>query len=182
MDLCKDCDKYIGELCDKCVPNRFLEESRVIGCNEKFDELSSNEKYRFQRYGICPDCKEMNTGYAWCSKCDPGRFLREGMTSGTAEMDKLILDAQLQALGYYNHLEWIPFDRLKDIKPIGEGGFANVYSATWLDGKPETHREKRRTTPIMVALKKLKNLNNTIEAFAVKVIEYLNLLNQIIIK
>ena len=71
------------------------------------------------------------------------------------------------------------FDRLKDIKPIGEGGFADVYSAIWLDGEPRIHRKKRRTTPIMVALKKLKNLNNMIEAFAGEVIEYSNLLNQI---
>ena len=34
----------------------------------------------------------------------------------------------------------------------------------------------------MVALKKLKTLNNMTEAFAGKVIEYLNLFNQIIIK
>ena len=124
----------------------------------------------------------MNTGYAWCNKCDPGRFLREGMTSGNAEMDKLIHDAQLQADSYWFNLEWIPFDRLIDIKPIGEGGFANVYSATWLDGESKFHRKKRRSTYITVALKKLKNLNKMTEAFAGEVIEYSNLLNQIIIK
>ena len=91
-------------------------------------------------------------------------------------MDKLIHDAQLQATSYNINLEWIPFDRLIDIKPIGEGGFANVYSATWLDGNPKLHREKRRSTPITVVLKKLKNLNNTTEAFASKVIEHSNLL------
>src|SRR5688572_15176497 len=100
MDHCEDCDDLY--VCDKCVPNRFLEESRVIGCNKKFDELSSDEKSQFQFYGICPDCKEMNTGRGWCNKCDPGRFLREGMTSGNAEMDKLIHDAQLQTLDYSN--------------------------------------------------------------------------------
>ena len=88
----------------------------------------------------------------------PERFLREEMTSRNAEMDKLIHDAQLKTDGYYNHLEWIPFDRLIDIKPIGEGGFANVYSATWLDGKPEFYRKKRQT--------------NLTEAFASEVIEY----------
>src|ERR1044071_1126304 len=106
----------------------------------------------------------MNTGCGWCKKCDPGRFLREGMTSGNAEIDKLIHDAQFQTKHYSKNLEWIPFDRLNDIKPIGEGGFANVYSATWLDGEPEYHREKRRSSPITVALKKLKNSNNITEA------------------
>ena len=121
---------------------------------------------------MCSDCKGMNTGCAWCGKCDPGRFLREGMTSGNAEMDKLIHDAQLQTRRDSNNLEQIHFDRLIDIKPIGEGGFANVYSATWLDGEPKIHRKKRRSTYITVALKKLKNLNNLTEAFASEVIEY----------
>ncbi|RGB33863.1 kinase-like domain-containing protein [Rhizophagus diaphanus] len=30
-------------------------------------------------------------------------------------------------------VEWVPFDRFEDVKQIGEGGFANVYSATWID-------------------------------------------------
>src|SRR6266498_2467338 len=112
--------------------NRFLKESKTIGCYKKLDELSRDEKYRFKNYGICHDCKQMNTGHAWCNKCDPGRFLREGNTSGNAEIDKFLHEAQLRATSYYESLEWISFDRLADIKPIGEGGFANVYSATWL--------------------------------------------------
>jgi hypothetical protein len=69
MDHCKNCSSI--KLYDECAPNRFLEESRIIGYNKKLDELSYDEKYQFQRYGICPDCKELNTGYAWCNKCDP---------------------------------------------------------------------------------------------------------------
>jgi len=148
-----------------------LEESKTIGY-KKLDELSRNEKYQFKKYGICPDCKQMNTGCAWCNKCDPGRFLREGKTSGNAEIDKLIYEAQLQTKNYYNNLEWISFDRLIDIKPIGEGGFASICSATWLNGKPEIGRKKKRSVPITVAFKKLKNLNNIIEAFTNEVIEY----------
>ena len=41
------------------------------------------------RYGICSNCKDKNTGYAWCNKCDPGKFLKEGKTSGNPEIDKL---------------------------------------------------------------------------------------------
>jgi hypothetical protein len=32
-------------------------------------------------------------------------------------------------------LEWIPFDRFKDVKQIGEGGFAKVYSTKLIDGR-----------------------------------------------
>ena len=104
--------------------------------------------------GVCPDCKEANTGYAWCNKCDPGKFLKEGKTSGNPEIDNLIYESQLKTKHYNNNLEWIPYDRFRDIKLIGEGGFANIFSATWLGYK----------TKGRVALKKLKNSNN-MEAF-----------------
>ncbi|CAG8713846.1 10134_t:CDS:1, partial [Ambispora leptoticha] len=31
-------------------------------------------------------------------------------------------------------IEWIPFDRIMDIKEIGEGKSGSIFSATWLDG------------------------------------------------
>ena len=113
-------------------------------------------------YGVCSDCKAPNTG--WCNKCDPGKFLKEGKTSGNPEIDNLIYESQLQTKHYYRNLEWIPYDRFQDIESIGEGGFANIYSATWLDGKPIYDKTKKRTKPIRVALKKLKNSEN-IESF-----------------
>ena len=58
--------------------------------------------------GVCPDCKEPNTGYGWCNKCDPGKFLKEGKTSGNPEIDKLIYESQLKTVHYVNNLEWIP--------------------------------------------------------------------------
>src|SRR5215213_8583063 len=115
-------------------------------------------------YGVCPDCKAPNTGFAWCNKCDPGKFLKEGKTSGNPEIDNLIYESQLKTNHYYSNLEWIPYDRFQDIKSIGEGGFANIFSATWLDGEPEYSNTKQRTSPIRVALKKLKNSEN-MEAF-----------------
>ena len=114
-----------------------------------------------QYYGVCPDCKEPNTGLAWCNKCDPGKFLKEGKTSGNPELDKLIHESQLKTWDYCNNLEWISYDRFQDIKSIGEGGFANIYSATWLDGEPIFNKTiKKRTEPIKVALKKLKDSKN----------------------
>ena len=117
-----------------------------------------------KKYGVCPDCKAPNTGYAWCNKCDPGKFLKEGKTSGNPEIDKLIHESQLKTRHYHNNLEWIPYDRFQDIKSIGEGGFANIFSATWLDGEPTLDKAKKRTKPIRVALKKLKNSEH-MEAF-----------------
>ena len=119
-------------------------------------------------FGTCPDCKKPNTGKAWCNKCDPGKFLKEGKTTGNSEIDNFIYESRIKKDSYDDNLEWIPYDRLQDIKPIGEGGFANIYSATWLDGEPEVNYEnktKKRSKPFTVALKKLKSSENKMEAF-----------------
>src|SRR4051795_1112359 len=92
----------------------------------------------------CPDCKEPNTGWAWCNKCDPGKFLKDGKSSGNPEIDKLIHESQLKTKHYYKNLEWISYDRFQDIKSIGEGGFANIFSATWLDGEPVEFSNTKR--------------------------------------
>ena len=41
---------------------------------------------------------------------------------------------QLRTIVYNFMIEWIPFDRLNNIKKIGESAFGPVFSATWLDG------------------------------------------------
>ena len=60
-----------------------------------------------------------------------------------------------------------PFDRFEDIKQIGEGGFAKVYSAIWIDGKSYYNKQndgswkkKLDSKPIKVALKRLNGSQN----------------------
>ena len=60
----------------------------------------------------------------------------EGWTSGNNDIEQLIKDSD-------GRLQWVPFDRLKDIKQIGEGGFAKVYSATWINGRKNEVALKR---------------------------------------
>ena len=55
-------------------------------------------------------------------------------SSGNHDIDELIKGTSL---------EWVPFDKFKDIKQIGEGGFAKVYSATWIGSKVEKVALKR---------------------------------------
>src|SRR6185437_4366146 len=77
--------------------------------------------------GVCLNCKKPNTERAWCKKCDPGRL------NGNREIDNILHEAQRKTRNYDDNLEWIPYDRFENIKLIGEGGFAKIYSATWLD-------------------------------------------------
>ena len=75
----------------------------------------------------------------WCKECVPSCII-EGWSSGNSEIDEFIKDTTYNAESYDGcplFLEWVPFDRFEDIKPIGEGGFAKVYSAIWIDGRAE---------------------------------------------
>ncbi|RIA85673.1 hypothetical protein C1645_830451 [Glomus cerebriforme] len=66
----------------------------------------------------------------WCKGCLP-REIIEGWTSGNYDIDVFIKDTIYNATinNYYPlFLEWVPFDGFKNIKQIGEDGFAKVYS------------------------------------------------------
>ncbi|RIB30427.1 kinase-like domain-containing protein [Gigaspora rosea] len=83
--------------------------------------------------GVCEHCKRYNTYPAWCQSCDPRKVVQE--TSGDKNIDYCIKEFQLKATAFENVIEWIPFDKLENIKIIGKGGFGTVYSSNWLDGK-----------------------------------------------
>ncbi|GBC31022.2 kinase-like domain-containing protein [Rhizophagus irregularis DAOM 181602=DAOM 197198] len=96
-------------------------------------------KLNISNHKICSYCNKPFTENLWCKKCDPCRIM-EGWTSGNSDIDSFIKDTMYNNARkryYYvsRFLEWVPFDRFTDIKKIGEGGFAEVYSATWIDGK-----------------------------------------------
>src|ERR1041384_5417510 len=107
----------------------------------------------------------------WCIECVPSRLI-EGWSSGNSEIDNFIKDTIYNAKlhhdnGKYNplFLEWVPFDRFEDINQIGEGGFAKVYSAKWIDGPAKFIREfgiqkKLKPEPRIVALKRLNGSQN----------------------
>ncbi len=86
----------------------------------------------------------------------------EGLTSGNLNIDKFIKYTIYKAKEDYDSLlEWVPFDRFMDIEQIGEGGFAKIYTAIWIDGKSKFHKQdneswkKRKSRPMEVVLKKL---------------------------
>ena len=108
--------------------------------------------------------------YPWCKECVP-RYIIERWTSENTEIDDFIKDTIYNAemsRGRPVFLEWVPFDRFKDIKQIGEGGFAKVYSATWIDGYSHNGRyykqdgswKKLDPKPITITLKRLNGSQN----------------------
>ncbi|RHZ83868.1 hypothetical protein Glove_87g224 [Diversispora epigaea] len=116
---------------------------------------------------ICPECNQKDTSYNWCKPCNLKHFQNDfnNWTSGNAKVDKFIQDAQLNANNYWRVIEWIPYDRFKDVKQIGKGGFGTIHYARWIDGyidkwDIENQQWKRYYKDQEVALKKFDNFVN----------------------
>ena len=118
----------------------------------------------------CKKCGKRYTSYRWCKPCQidnlKGNFTN--WTSGNEKIDNFIQEMQLK-INRYNDIvfEWIPYNQFSDIKEIGKGGFATVYSAIWKDGALEYDgfNEYTRKSNCKVALKCLHNSQNITNEF-----------------
>ena len=155
--------------------NNDTENNAQIPLESEFDKLNISDKDSNPVNINHENCYESYIGgKPWCKECVPCCII-EGWTSENTEIDEFIKDTIYNAkiVYYYKYddnyplfLEWVPFDRFEDIKQIGEGGFAKVYSATWIDGRAIYDRRndgswrKKELEPIKVALKRLNESNN----------------------
>ncbi|GES74455.1 kinase-like domain-containing protein [Rhizophagus clarus] len=107
-----------------------------------------------------------STKKLWCKECNPFN-ITEGWTSGNPDIYKFIKESKFG----YDFLEWVPFDRFTDVREIGEGGFAKVYSATWIDSKSnyyindDGNYKKMEAKRKAVALRKLNESQNMPEKY-----------------
>ncbi|GBB96885.1 hypothetical protein RclHR1_28610001 [Rhizophagus clarus] len=88
------------------------------------------KNYMMVLNNICKKCKHV---------CNAIYFQQnfENWTSNDDDIDKFIRDTQLLVHDKYNiknALEWIPHDKLNDIKYVTKNEFGEVYRANWIDG------------------------------------------------
>ena len=111
-----------------------------IPIESEFNELNISDKVSNINH---KNCYQPFYYKYWCKECVPSCII-EGWTSGNSEIDEFIKDTIYNA-GYSGtyplFLEWVAFDRFENVKQIGEGGFAKVYSAKWIDGQSNYERE-----------------------------------------
>ncbi|GBB92951.1 hypothetical protein RclHR1_02090015 [Rhizophagus clarus] len=133
----------------------------------EFNELNISDKdSNFVKINH-ENCHGPDNNKSWCKECVP-RCIVEGWTSENDDIDNFIKETIYNAvdLSYPLFLEWVPFDRFENIEQIGEGGFAKVYSATWIDGAAKYTKQndgswmKKEPKPIEVALKRLNGSQN----------------------
>ena len=89
-------------------------------------------------------------------------------SSGNEKLDEIIRNTQIEAKGFDScyYIEWIPYDDLKNIEKIGEGGFATVYRSEWSNGPRFIKNNKRHYyNDGLIALKKLENSQNVSDEF-----------------
>src|SRR5579885_1296768 len=77
----------------------------------------SKYKHKKYEYDLCSECKHQNK-YYWCESCNSKRFRQyfDKWTSGNIYIDKFIQKTQLKARESYEAIEWIPYNRLRNIK------------------------------------------------------------------
>ncbi|RHZ85757.1 hypothetical protein Glove_60g91 [Diversispora epigaea] len=118
-------------------------------------------------YEICPECNQEYTNilWKWCKPCNSKHFQNDfnNWTSGNDKIDKLIQDAQLNANYNFQVIEWVPYDRFKDVKQIGKGGFGTIHYAWRIDGfiwKWDIENKQWKRYSKEVALKTFDNFVN----------------------
>ena len=66
-------------------------------------------------------------------------------------------------------MEWIPYNRLENIKYLDKGGFSTIYEAIWLDGPIKEYydieKELIRNSNQKVAIKSLDKSSNLNDKF-----------------
>ncbi|RIA86748.1 hypothetical protein C1645_828817 [Glomus cerebriforme] len=145
--------KYTRNSCIKVILKYFDNSRNII--NGFLDEV----KEYFENYKVYGISQNLSTkDYAIIF--NNGKFQMtylEGIFTNQCdneEIDDLILELQLKINNYNVKIfKWIPYNQFDDIKKIGEGGFATVYSAIWRNGHTE------------VALKYLNNSQNITSEF-----------------
>ncbi|GBC02876.1 hypothetical protein RclHR1_04880001 [Rhizophagus clarus] len=121
--------------------NVLNEFKRCNGCNRK-------RKY-LNEFQICKSCYKPMTAFIPCGNKVVDDFIKYTLTNRNEMAGKM---------------EFVLYDRFKDIEFIAEGGFSKVYKATWIDGPISYWNHKKRKYDgygeTKVALKKLHNSRN----------------------
>ncbi|GBC02271.1 hypothetical protein RclHR1_04530013 [Rhizophagus clarus] len=122
------------------IENQFkLPDIRIYGITK--DPKESDYMLVIDNGNLCKKCLQLKARTdlehweAWCYPCNSKYFQGEfkSWTSGNGIIDKFIQKTQIEALRYYEVVEWIPFDRFNDIQ-VFKGESGSILIATWIDG------------------------------------------------
>jgi hypothetical protein len=138
-DINEEIDKIINkysELCENKINKDLVFDHFKNYGNFGLKGLNPYELISlFQFYGTCLKCGQANTWKNWCHGCNSKIFQEDfpNWTSGNKFIDNFIQKSQLQAKTF-EVVEWIPYNHLRNIKYLAQGGFSTIFKVIWLDG------------------------------------------------
>lgn len=138
-----------SQRCYYCKKQNPLDESHKIhlcSCNNCRNRKGFQREYF---YWICDQCYKAKTEFT---------------PSGNEAIDDFIKQTLSNDDKMYWEMEFVPFEKFKNIEYIAKGGFSKIYKATWEDGPITSwNREKQkynRRVNMTIVLKELNDSAN----------------------
>ncbi|GES80008.1 kinase-like domain-containing protein [Rhizophagus clarus] len=132
--------------------------------NETYDREKVRDNSGKRR--ICENCNQKCFATLFCEYCIRNH-LKENFSnwsSGNDNIDNLIQKCQMEAIEPKRIIEYIPYNKLQNIKYLTKGGFSEIYTAIWTDGYyikwDSKEKQLERLGTQEVILKKLENVEN----------------------
>src|SRR5262249_51214048 len=95
---------------------------------------------------ICENCNQECLATLYCEYC-VRNYLKENFsnwTSGNDDIDDLIKKCQIETIHPGMIAEWIPYNKIQNIKYLTKGGFSEIYTAVWIDGRYKEWNSKKQ--------------------------------------
>jgi hypothetical protein len=167
-NICNDIHKQIEFVRQTLLADDSLTE------NEKSEAIIEITK-AYENYKIilnegtkrtCENCNQECLATLYCEHC-VRNYLKakfSNWTSGNNNIDILIQDCQIRTFKPNQIPEWIPYNNLINIEYLTKGGYSEIYTAKWIDGKynewDSKEQQLKRFGSHDVVLKTLENVEN----------------------
>ncbi|EXX54218.1 hypothetical protein GLOIN_2v933928 [Rhizophagus irregularis DAOM 181602=DAOM 197198] len=136
---------------ESLTENEKSEAIRILTKGYDQDKLCYNKGTK----RICENCNQECLATLFCELC-VRNYLKANFsnwTSGNNDIDNLIQECQMKSITTYKIPEWIPYNSFKNVKYLTKGGFSEIYTATWINGRYEEWDSKKQQ------LKRFGNFN-----------------------
>ncbi|EXX62337.1 Sps1p [Rhizophagus irregularis DAOM 197198w] len=133
---------------------------------------------------ICENCNQECLATLYCEYC-VRNYLKENFSnwaSGNDDIDNLIQKCQIESLSPTMIVEWIPYNDLENINYLTKGGFSEIYTADWINGRysewDSKEQELKRFRTLKVVLKTLENVESANQSWFEEAKSHLTISNK----
>ncbi|RIA96665.1 kinase-like domain-containing protein [Glomus cerebriforme] len=138
-DICNDAHKINEFQKQMLLSDNSLTNDEKIEAIRKANKMYDRNKVLLNsgKKRICENCNQKCLATSYCECCIQNylksKFLN--WTSGNNDIDNLLQKCQIESLTPEMIIEWIPYNNLQNIEYLTKGGFSEIYTADWINGK-----------------------------------------------